>query len=219
MTHPDAPDAPDAFRRRLLAGGLLLPMLPASWAQGGPDAVELLRAFVRDTKSGQAQFTQVVTAADGQRRRTSSGEFAFARPGRFLFLYRKPFEQTLVADGQKVWVHDPDLNQVSSRPLAQALAATPAALLAGGSLEPEFTLAAEPPAEGLQWVKATPSTKDGAFQHLRVGFRGRTLAAIEVLDGFGQRSRLSFERFEANAAVAPERFRFVPPAGADVVEQ
>ena len=203
-------------RRALLLASVAL-LLPA--ATRAQDAVALLRAFVRDTQSGQARFTQTVTAPDGQRRRTSSGEFAFLRPGRFLFQYRKPFEQTLVADGSKVWMHDPDLNQVSSRPLAQALAATPVALLAGGSLEPEFTLAAEPAAEGMQWAKATPRQRDGAFQSLRVGFRGRELAAIEVLDGFGQRSRLDFERFEANAAVPAERFRFVPPPGADLIEQ
>jgi outer membrane lipoprotein carrier protein len=206
---------PSTMRRALLlATGLAL--VPAARAQ---DAVEQLRAFVRDTRSGQALFTQVVTSADGKRRRTSSGEFAFARPDRFSFVYRKPFEQTLVSDGRKVWMHDPDLNQVSSRPLGQALASTPAALLAGGSLEPAFALAAEPAAEGLAWVRATPQARDGAVQWMRVGFRGAELAVIEVQDGFGQRSRLEFTRFEANAAVPAERFRFVVPPGADLVEQ
>jgi outer membrane lipoprotein carrier protein len=206
---------PDSRRRALLllAGAGLL---PAAHAQ---DAVERLRAFVRDTKSGQSAFTQVVTSADGKRRRTSSGEFAFARPDRFRFVYRKPFEQTLVSDGQKVWMHDPDLNQVSSRKLGQALASTPAALLAGGALEPAFALAAEPPAEGLDWVKAMPQARDGAFQWMRVGFRGNELAVIEVLDSFGQRTRLEFARFEANATIPADRFRFVVPAGADLVEQ
>ncbi|MEY3252318.1 MAG: hypothetical protein RL227_1291 [Pseudomonadota bacterium] len=205
----------DHVRRVLLlaaGAGLLMP----ARAQ---DAVERLRAFVRDTKSGQAQFTQVVTSADGKRRRTSSGEFAFARPDRFRFFYRKPFEQTLVSDGQKIWMHDPDLNQVSSRKLGQALASTPAALLAGGALEPAFSLAGEAPAEGLDWVRATPQARDGAFQWMRVGLRGNELAVIEVLDSFGQRSRLEFTRFEANVAIPAERFRFVVPAGADLVEQ
>ncbi|MCE2909702.1 MAG: outer membrane lipoprotein chaperone LolA [Betaproteobacteria bacterium] len=203
-------------RRALLlaASGLVLAPLAR-----GQDAVERLRAFVRDTRSGQAQFTQTVTSPDGQRRRTSSGEFAFARPDRFRFVYRKPFEQTLVSDGRKVWLHDPDLNQVSSRALGQALASTPAALLAGGALEPAFSLSPEPSAEGLDWVRATPQARDGAFQWMRVGFRGNELAVIEVQDGFGQRTRLAFTRFEANVAVPPERFRFVVPPGADLVEQ
>ena len=205
-------------RRAVMALGAagLLPLAMPARAQ---DAVERLRAFVRDTKSGQAQFTQVVASADGKRRRTSSGEFAFARPDRFRFFYRKPFEQTLVSDGQKVWMHDPDLNQVSSRPLGQALASTPAALLAGGALEPAFGLRAEPSAEGLDWVRATPQARDGAFEWMRVGFRGNELAVIEVQDGFGQRSRLVFSRFEANVALPAERFRFAVPPGAELVEQ
>lgn len=207
----------DKHRRDLLLSVLLgLGALRPAQAQ---DAVERLRGFVRDTRSGQALFTQTVTSADGKRQRRSSGEFAFQRPDRFRFVYRKPFEQTLVSDGQKVWMHDPDLNQVSTRKLGQALAATPAALLAGGALEPAFALAAEPAADGLDWVKATPQARDGAFQWLRVGFRGNELAVIEVLDGFGQRSRLEFSRFEPNVAIPPERFRFVVPAGADLVEQ
>lgn len=207
---------PTSFTRRLLLLGTGLALLPRARAQ---DAVERLRAFVRDTRSGQAEFTQTVTSPDGQRRRTSSGELFFARPDRFRFVYRKPFEQTLVSDGQKVWMHDPELNQVSSRPLGQALAATPAALLAGGALEPAFSLSAEPSAEGLEWVRATPQARDGAFAWMRVGFRGSELAVIEVQDGFGQRSRLAFTRLERNVSVPAKRFRFVVPPGAELLEQ
>lgn len=189
---------------------------PASvWA----DAVDTLRGFVRDAKNGQASFTQTVTAPDGVRKKTSSGEFEFLRPNRFRFVYTKPFEQTIVADGQKVWIYDADLNQASSRRMAQALGATPAALLAGSALEPDFVLSALPAADGLEWALATPRAADGAFQSLRVGFRGKVLAAIEVTDSFGQRSRLDFSRFVANTQVSAERFVFKPPVGADVVEQ
>ncbi len=183
------------------------------------DAVDTLREFVRDVKSGQAAFTQTVTSTDGARKKVSSGDFEFTRPNRFRFNYTKPFQQLIVADGQKVWIFDADLNQASSRKVAQALGATPAALLAGASLEPDFVLAAEASKDGLDWASATPRAKDGAFQSMRVGFRGRELAAVEVTDSFGQRSRLDFTRFNANAPVAAERFRFVPPAGADVIEQ
>jgi outer membrane lipoprotein carrier protein len=160
-----------------------------------------------------------VTSADGQRKRASSGSFEFERPNRFRFAYAKPFEQLIVSDGQKVWVHDVDLNQVSVRRLSQALGATPAALLAGAALDKEFELAAQPSKDGIDWVQATPRQKDGAFQSMRVGFRGKELAAVEILDGFGQRSVLQFSQYAANVALPDASFRFVPPKGADVIEQ
>ena len=183
------------------------------------DAVETLRSFVRDVKSGTAQFTQTVTSPDGAKKKTSSGSFEFSRPNRFRFTYAKPFEQTIVGDGEKVWIHDADLNQVSSRKLSQALGATPAALLAGGSLERDFDLASLPPRDGLEWAEARPKAKDGAFQAVRVGFKGSELAALEIVDTFGQKSLLRFNGFAANAPVNADAFRFKVPAGADVIEQ
>jgi len=183
------------------------------------DAVDTLREFVRDVKTGRAAFTQTVTSSDGARKKTSSGRFEFQRPNRFRFAYTKPFEQIIVADGVKVWIYDADLNQASSRKVAQALGATPAALLAGSSLDAEFVLTAQPARDGLDWALATPKAKDGAFQSLRVGFRGKELATVEIVDSFGQRSVLQFSAFEGNVAMDADRFRFTPPAGADVIEQ
>ncbi|MCW5636044.1 MAG: outer membrane lipoprotein chaperone LolA [Rubrivivax sp.] len=186
------------------------------------DAVERLRAFARDVKGGEASFTQTVTSADGKRRKVSSGRFSFLRPNRFRFAYDKPAEQLIVCDGQKVWIYDADLNQATSRPLAKALGQTPAALLAGASPEQDFVLAGEGAREGLEWLKATPRVKEGAgFQAMRVGFRGAELAAVEIIDNFGQRSLLQFSAWATGAAALPsaERFRFVAPAGAEVVEQ
>ena len=194
-------------------------VLAVSCGTAWADAADQLRDFVRDVKSGRASFTQTVTSVDGAKKKTSSGSFEFARPNRFRFAYAKPFEQLIVADGQKVWIYDADLNQASSRKLAQALGSTPAALLAGGNLDADFTLTAQPSQGGLDWALATPKAADGSFKSMRVGFKGRELAAVEILDNFGQRSQLQFSAFAANAAVAPEQFRFTPPAGADVVEQ
>ena len=183
------------------------------------DAVDALRDFVRDAKSGASSFTQTVTSPDGARKKVSSGSFEFLRPNRFRFAYTKPFEQLIVADGTKVWIYDADLNQASSRKAAQVLGSTPAAILAGGSLEKDFELSPEASRDGLDWALATPRQKDGTIQSVRVGFRGRELAAIEIVDAFNQRSLLQFGDFKANVVLAPERFRFTPPAGADVIEQ
>ena len=198
-----------------LAGAVLLGASLAATAS----PVDTLREFVRDVASGKARFTQTVTSSDGTRKKNSSGSFEFARPNRFRFEYLKPFEQTIVADGEKVWIYDRDLNQVSSRPLGQALGSTPAALLAGGSLDKDFTLADGTPHDGLQWVEAKPKAKDGAFQAVFIGFRGKDLAALEIVDSFGQKSLLRFEDFAANAALPADAFEFTPPPGVDVLQQ
>jgi len=183
------------------------------------DAVDALRDFAREVKSGTARFAQTVTSPDGKRKKVSSGSFEFERPNRFRFAYAKPFEQVIVADGQKVWIYDADLNQASSRKLADALGATPAALLAGTNIERDFTLKALPSDGGLDWVQAAPKQAESTIQSLRLGFKARELAAMEIVDGFGQRSRLDFSAVQSNAAVPAEHFQFKLPAGADLIEQ
>lgn len=201
--------------KRLIAAALIACASLAAEA----DSVDTLKEFVRDVKTGRAQFTQTVTSPDGKKNKTSSGSFEFSRPNRFRFAYAKPFEQTIVGDGHKVWIYDADLNQASSRKIGAALGATPAALLAGGSLEKDFELAALPAKDGLEWAQATPKAKDGAFKSVQVGFRGKELGAIEIIDAFGQRSLLQFKQFTPGVTIAPETFTFTPPAGADVIEQ
>ena len=183
------------------------------------DAVDTLRDFIRDVKTGRATFTQTVTSPDGAKQKKSSGSFEFSRPNRFRFAYAKPFEQLIVADGQKVWIYDADLNQASSRPFSAALGATPAALLAGGSLDKDFELAAMPAKDGMDWVQATPKIRDGAFKSVHIGFKGKTLAAVEIIDAFDQRSLLLFNQFTAAITLPADNFRFTVPPGADVIEQ
>jgi outer membrane lipoprotein carrier protein len=206
------------MRRRSIGPAFAVGMVLATVAAAAAP-VDTLRDFVRDVKSGRAQFTQVVTSPDGAKKKTSSGSFEFSRPNRFRFAYAKPFEQTIVADGEKVWIYDADLNQVSSRKFSAALGATPAALLAGGSLDQDFELSNLPSRDGLDWAEARPKAKDGAFQSVRVGFRAKDLAALEIVDSFGQKSLLSFTAFTPNVPVPAESFRFIAPAGADVIEQ
>jgi len=195
------------------------------------DGLESLERFVKDVGSGRADFTQVVTAParDGQaaKTKTSTGTFAFSRPHRFLFVHRKPFEQTIVADGQTLWLYDVDLNQVSARKQSQALGATPAALIAAAPdlrlLRAEFELKTAPDKDGMQWVLAIPKAKDGQLQSVRVGFRAGAatpiLAVLDILDSFGQRSELHFERVEVNPVLPESLFQFKPPAGVDLIRQ
>jgi len=182
---------------------------------------------MKGTQAARAEFTQVVTtpARQGQaaRQKQSSGSFEFQRPGRFRFVYHKPFEQTIVADGTTLWFYDVDLNQVTQRPQAQALGTTPVALLASAAdlqaLRADFTLESAPALDGLQWVQATPRVKDGQLQSVRVGFRDEQLAVLEILDSFGQRSSIRFDNLQPNPALPASIFQFKPPAGADVLRQ
>ncbi|MBC7547126.1 MAG: outer membrane lipoprotein chaperone LolA [Polaromonas sp.] len=190
-----------------------------------------LETFIKTTQSGRASFTQVVTspAKEGQaaKSKNSTGTFEFLRPNRFKFVYKKPFEQSIVADGQTLWLYDTDLNQVTSRKLAQVLNGTPAAVIAAAAdlkgLNADFVLSAQPDRGGLQWVLATPKTKDGQLQNIQVGFKatdkGSELAALEILDSFGQKSVMTFNQFEVNPAISAASFQFKPPAGADVIRQ
>ena len=197
----------------------------AALAHAGP--IESLENFMKTVKTGKADFTQVVTgpSRDGQagRSKTSTGTFEFQRPNRFRFVYRKPFEQTIVADGETLWLHDVDLNQVTSRKQAKVLGSTPAALIAAApdlqALQRDFDLKALPDADGLQWVQATPKAKEGQLTSMKVGFRGNDLAALDILDSFGQRSVMTFNGMQVNAGVSADTFRFQPPQGADVVKQ
>lgn len=190
--------------------------------------------FVKTVTTGKAEFTQVVTSPpkDGQspRVKTSSGTFEFSRPNRFRFDYRKPFVQTIVADGQTVWLFDADLNQVTARKQAAVLGATPAALIASAAnvkaLQADFVLTDAPDTDNLQWVTATPKAKDSSIQLVRVGFAavpgtlgGAVLRTLEILDSFGQRSVLTFKAFQVNPVIPASVFEFKTPAGADVIRQ
>jgi outer membrane lipoprotein carrier protein len=206
---------------------MAISLLAAGALSAHASGLDSLEQFVKSARSGRAEFTQVVTAParEGQsaRSKTSSGTFEFARPNRFRFQYQKPFEQTIVADGQTLWLYDVDLKQVTARKQSQVLASTPAALIASapdlGALRKDFTLEAAGEKDGLQWVQATPKAREGQLHSMKVGFRGNELAALEIQDSFGQRSMLTFTRMELNPAVGPEAFQFKAPPGVDVVRQ
>lgn len=202
----------------------LLPALPlAAWADG----LGNLETFMKDAQAGKAQFTQTVTSPgrDGQagRTKTSSGEFQFQRPGKFSFHYVKPFEQLIVADGKTLWMHDKDLNQVTQRAQSQVLASTPAAILASAAdlnaLRKDFTLTNVPDADGMEWVQAEPKSADNQLRQVRVGFAGGKLAALDLLDNFGQRSLIQFSQLQVQPSLPANTFRFTPPADADVLKQ
>jgi len=163
----------------------------------GAATLDRLRAFVRETQTARAQFTQTVVARNGGATKTANGTFELSRPGKFRWNVEKPYKQLLMGD---------------------ALGGTPAALLSGNQdVERAFAWSDLPASDGLEWLGATPLAKDAAFTEIRLGFDAKGLAALEIVDAFGQKSLVRFTNVERNPKFAPEHFRFVPPKGADVV--
>lgn len=182
-------------------------------------AVAALREFLARTRTARGEFTQQVTRGEKAAAPPSSGTFSFERPGKFRWIYARPYEQVLVADGERLYLFDKDLNQVTVKKISAALPASPASILFGGNeFERDFALAEGGTRDGLQWLTATPRVKESQFERIEIGFREGVPAMMVLADSFGQVSRLAFVRFERNAKLDPQLFRFVPPAGADVIE-
>lgn len=181
-------------------------------------AIDKLRQFVDTTKTLRAEFTQSVVAKNGKKPQQSTGVVMLSRPGKFRWQVDKPYSQLLVGDGEKVWIYDPELRQVTVRKVDQALGGTPAALLVGDALvEKNFTLREAGERAGLEWLEATPKQADSGFEKVQLGFAGSELRAMDLYDNFGQTTSLVFSRLERNPQIAAGQFRFTPPAGVDVI--
>ncbi len=181
-------------------------------------AVEQLRRFLDSTRTLRADFSQIVIGKGGRTPQQSSGHVAILRPGKLRWEIHKPYPQLMVGDGEKFWIYDPELRQVTVRKAGQAIGGSPAALLSGSNdLEKSFILQEAGEADGLEWVEARPRGGDSGFEKVRLGFVQGELKGMELLDNFGQTTHIRFSRLERNAGVGPGLFRFVPPPGADVV--
>jgi outer membrane lipoprotein carrier protein len=197
--------------------GLLVALLPAAACASGVDE---LRKFLEHTTTARARFAQMILDKDLKMLHQATGTMQFSRPGRFRWEYDKPYEQTIVGDGSKLWIYDKDLNQVTVRRLDRALGSSPAALLAGSNeIEANYTLASLGNQEGLDWLEAIPKAPETAFEKIRLGFGKAGLEAMEMRDSFGQITVIRFSTIERNAKLPPEQFRFTPPPGADVISE
>lgn len=198
--------------KTLLLGLAACPLL--AWA----GAVEQLHAFLADTRTLRAEFSQLVAGKGGRKPQQSAGQLAISRPGKLRWEIRSPYPQLMVGDGDKFWIYDPELKQVTVRKVGQAIGGTPAAILAGSNeLEKNFSLREAGEADGLAWVEAVPKAAENGFEKLRLGFAGGELKGMELFDNFGQTTQVRFSRIERNPALPPGLFKFTPPPGADVV--
>lgn len=183
----------------------------------GAASLERFQSYVRTTQSARGDFEQKVYDKSGKLAQDSKGSFAFLRPGRFRWTYVKP-QQVIVGDGERVWIHDADLNQVTVRKVARVLGSTPAALLAGASdIDKSFDLKEAGEKDGLEWLEAKPREKEAGFERIRLGMSASGIAAMELVDHFGQTTILRFSNMVRNPQIEPGTFRFTPPKGADVL--
>ena len=197
--------------RHLLALWACLPLA----AQAG--AIDQLKAFVAGTSSLRADFSQQVS---GQRsaKQVSSGTLSLQRPGKFRWVYTKPYDQLIVGDGSKLWLYDKDIEQVTVKKLDQALGSSPAALLAGSNdIDKAYTLKEAGRSDAVEWLEATPKSSDSTFQSVRMGFSQNELQLMELKDNFGQTTLIRFSKLEKNPKLGAELFRFTPPKGVDVI--
>ena len=196
----------------------LFPLLVAFCVHAHADAQGRLSAFISQTRGLKAQFSQSGFDRKGHKTQESSGTLYFSRPGKFRWVYQKPYAQLLVGDGKHLWIYDEDLDQVTVRKLDIAIGDSPAALLAGeNDIEKRFLLKDAGNRNGLDWVEATPKSSGGSFELVRLGFKDDNLRAMELKDSFGQTTLLHFSNLERNPAMGGSLFRFTPPKGADVI--
>jgi len=182
--------------------------------------VDSLKSLLNQTTTARARFAQAVLDKNNKTVQQVTGTMEFQRPGRFRWEYNKPYEQTIVGDGSRLWIYDKDLNQVTVRKLDRALGASPAALLAGSNeIEKSYALKSVGTEGGLDWLEAIPKAQDTAFERIRLGFGKTGLEAMELKDQFGQMTVIKFADLERNVKIPPESFKFSPPKGAAVISE
>lgn len=202
---------------RIPAGLLLALTLPAAAAA---DTLATLQAYLDRVETLKADFRQVLYDETGRPIETSTGEFYLARPDRFRWSYETPYRQEIVADGQRVWLYDSELEQVTVKTLGDALGSSPARLLSSEApIHDTFTTRELGAQDGLDWLELKPRETESTFVALRVGFAGDALRRMELEDNFGQNTQLTFNDVAENPDLDPALFRFTPPPGVDVLRE
>jgi len=182
------------------------------------DAVERLQTFVGQLKTFQAGFVQTLYDADSSPLEESRGAVILKRPGKFRWDYRLPYVQSIIADGERLWIYDIDLEQVTVKKLDQALGNAPIMLLSSNQpLDTDFELRDLGEREGLEWIELLPKARDTDFEKIFMGLSEHGLEVMELRDQFGQATQIRFNDFEMNVPADDNLFVFTPPAGVDVV--
>ncbi len=198
------------------ASVLTFSTLPQAYAASATDR---LNDFFKNVHSLRAEFQQIVTDPRGKTIQDARGTFLMQRPNKFRWNYQKPYEQTIVADGLKLWVYDKDLDQVTVKKLDEALGNTPALLLSGAKpLTENFRITElTDRKDGLQWATLAPKNEEANFKQVRLAFGKQSLEVMELVDSFEQTTQLRFSNVQINVKLVANEFKFTPPKGVDVV--
>ena len=203
--------------RALILSLLLLPLL-ANATDAPASAHQRMQAFAKNLQSVSADFKQVVTTANGKPTDETSGTVALSAPNRFRWEAKTPFEQLIVADGAKVWIYDPDLEQVSVRNQGSAEAHSPLSVLTDlDRMDREFTTSESGERENLQWLKLISKAKEPDFEYAELGFDAQGLARMHFKDQLGNDTEIRFSNWQRNPGLPASTFAFKPPAGVDVI--
>jgi outer membrane lipoprotein carrier protein len=185
---------------------------------GHASGLDSLSQYFERTQTAESTFRQIVLDKEGRKTQEVTGKMRLQKPNKFRWDYDKPYVQQIVGDGQKIWIYDPELNQVTVRSFSKAANSTPAALIVGGKdIEKAFILKEGSRKDNLDWVIATPKVKDSGFERLYLGFLNDELKIMELIDSFGNQTRIEFNDLHRNTSISPELFKFIPPHDADVL--
>jgi outer membrane lipoprotein carrier protein len=202
----------------LSLAGLLLAATVHAAETGVDDGEALVNEFVTDVATFSGEFEQSLIDPDGRLLETTTGTLEIQRPGRFRWQYAEPYEQWLIADGSNIWSYDVDLEQVTVKPQAEALANTPALLLGGsGEAMEQFEYGGSFVESGVTWVRLLPADTDSGFQRVELGFYNRQLGRMVFLDNLEQTTVVVLKNVAVNEPIDARRFEFVVPDDVDVV--
>lgn len=208
------------MRALILMAGLAL----TAPLQAAETAAKQLNNLLGKVGSMQAAFSQNTLDPQGKPLQTLSGRMQVRRPGFFRWDTEKPFTQQIIANGEVVWVYDPELQQATRQLLDKQVGNTPALLLSGDAAQmaAAFTITEEKDKAAGKLRRTfilKPKDKDAVFETLRVSFNGPQLTGMQLRDSLGQKTDITFGQIQLNGKIADSVFQFTPPAGVDVINE
>ncbi len=203
---------------RVLCVVLVVCLMPGVNAAAPPPGSEQLSDFLINVETLSARFRQTLLDEDLAVVEESAGDFAISRPGRFRWDYTEPYQQLILADGDRLWIYDAELEQASVRTIDDVLATTPAMLLSGDTdISASYEIVDQGLENDVMWTQLTPRTDEAEFVRLRLGFAGGEIRVMELFDRLGQTTRVEFFDVVRNPVLGGELFSFSPPEGVDVI--